>query len=76
MPETIFTCGIRPGAPGLIAKVCFRVGFHLPLLLRRCKSLRRRRNFPRRWSAAGVVGSALDSGPGTLFGEPSVFSMD
>ena len=52
--------GVRPGAPHLIAKLRSRVGFHLSLLFKRYKSLRRRRIFHRRWGAAGTIGSIVD----------------
>ena len=52
--------GFRPGAPQLIAKVRSRVGFHLSLLFKRYKSLRRRRIFHRQWGAAGIIGSVVD----------------
>ena len=52
--------GFRLGAPQLIAKVRSRVGFHLSLLFKRYKSLRRRRMFRRRWGAAGIIGSVVD----------------
>ena len=52
--------GVRPGAPQPIAKVRFRVGFHLSLLFKRYKLLRRRRIFHRRWVAAGIIGSVVD----------------
>ena len=52
--------GVRAGVPQLIAKVRSRVGFHLSLLFKRYKSLRRRRIFHRRWGAAGIIGSVVD----------------
>ena len=51
---------VRPGAPQLITKVRFRAGFHLSLLFKRYKSLRRRRIFHRQWGAAGIIGSVVD----------------
>ena len=52
--------GVRPGAPQLIVKVRSRVGFHLSLLFKRCKSLRRRRIFHQRWGVAGIIDSVVD----------------
>lgn len=51
---------IRPGASIVIANVCARVKFHLPLFFKRFKSSRRRRYFHRQWGASGTVGSVVD----------------
>ena len=47
---------VRPGAPGVIAKVRARVRFHLPIFFRCFRSRRRRRFFHRQWGASGTIG--------------------
>ena len=55
---------VRPGAVPVIENTKARAKFHLPLLFKRFRSLRRRRYFHRQWGACGVVGSVID---GVLF---------
>ena len=52
--------GVCPGAPQLITKVHSRVGFHLSLLFKRYKSLRRKLIFHRQRGVAGIIGSVVD----------------
>ena len=51
---------VRPGAVLVIENTKARAKFHLPLLFKRFRSVRRRRYFHRQWGACGVVGSVVD----------------
>ena len=52
---------VQPGAIVVTEGVKSRVRFHLPLLLKRFKSSRRRRYFGRQWGARGIIGSVIGS---------------
>ena len=50
---------VRPSAADVLARVCARLRFYLPISFRRFVSPRRRRYFIRQWGACNIVASCV-----------------